>query len=144
MNCNISVVAGNGSIFYLNLTWESNGTELVSTSNISITRQVSGSLYSITMVFGPLLSVNTGQYHCQVTFSQSGPTIYDSEADLNITVLSGSDCPKCGRDMHLVKRKAVNKEQMEWRCPRKDCRQEVTLRSGTFFEGTLRWLNVHA
>ena len=52
-------------------------------------------------------------------------------------------CPKCGRDMHLVKRRAVNKEQMGWRCPRKGCRQEVALRSGTFFEGTFRWLNAH-
>eukprot|EP00731_Ephydatia_muelleri_P030038 Em0021g561a len=45
-------------------------------------------------------------------------------------------CPKCGREMHLVKRKAVNKEEMGWRCPRKGCRLEVALRSGTFFEGS--------
>eukprot|EP00731_Ephydatia_muelleri_P003003 Em0001g3003a len=38
--------------------------------------------------------------------------------------------------MHLVKRKAVNKEEMGWRCPRKGCRQEVALREGTFFEGS--------
>ena len=42
-------------------------------------------------------------------------------------------CLKCGREMHLVKRKAVNKEQMGWR---KGCRQEVGLCSGTFYEGT--------
>ena len=47
------------------------------------------------------------------------------------------NCPKCGKDMHLVKRKAVNKEEMGWRCPRKGCRQEVALRRGTFFEGIL-------
>ena len=42
-------------------------------------------------------------------------------------------CPKCGQEMHLVKRKAVNKEQMGWR---KGCRQEVGLCSGTFYEAT--------
>ena len=30
----------------------------------------------------------------------------------------------------------MNKEEMGWRCPRKGCRQEVALRSGTFFEGS--------
>ena len=32
-------------------------------------------------------------------------------------------------------------EKMGWR---KGCRQEVALHSGTFFEGTFRWLSVYA
>ena len=44
--------------------------------------------------------------------------------------------------MHLVKRKAVNKEEMGWRCPRKGCRQEVALRKGTFFEGIFNSLKI--
>ena len=42
------------------------------------------------------------------------------------------NCPRCGKDMQLLKRKD-NPEQVGWRCPRKACRSEVTLRSGTFF-----------
>ena len=30
----------------------------------------------------------------------------------------------------------MNKAEMGWRCPRKGCRQEVALRSGTYFEGS--------
>ena len=40
------------------------------------------------------------------------------------------------------KRKAVNKEEMGWRCPRKGCRQEVALRKGTFFEGIFNSLKI--
>ena len=45
-------------------------------------------------------------------------------------------CPKCTRDMHLVTRDGSHgAEGMVWRCPRKGCRKEVSLRSCTFFEG---------
>ncbi|KAL5502087.1 hypothetical protein EMCRGX_G008805 [Ephydatia muelleri] len=37
--------------------------------------------------------------------------------------------------MHLVKRKD-SQEKMGWRCPRKNCRKEITLRRGTYFEGS--------
>ena len=30
----------------------------------------------------------------------------------------------------------MNKAEMGWRCPRKGCRPEVALRSGTYFEGS--------
>ena len=44
------------------------------------------------------------------------------------------DCHACGRDMRLVKRKSS--EGQGWRCPRKVCRKEVTLRKNTFFAGS--------
>ena len=44
------------------------------------------------------------------------------------------DCHACGRDMRLVKRKSP--EGQGWRCPRKACRKEVTLRKNTFFAGS--------
>ena len=44
------------------------------------------------------------------------------------------DCHACGRDMRLVKRKSP--EGQGWRCPRKVCRKEVTLRKNTFFAGS--------
>ena len=43
---------------------------------------------------------------------------------------------KCTRDMHLVTRDdSHGAEGMVWRCPRKGCQKEVSLRSCTFFEG---------
>ena len=44
------------------------------------------------------------------------------------------NCTRCGRGMHLVKQKDVSCG-LGWRCPRKGCRKELALRSGTFFEG---------
>ena len=43
--------------------------------------------------------------------------------------------------MHLVKRKD-SPEKMGWRCPRKNCRKDITLRRGTYFEGKLIGLTV--
>ena len=37
--------------------------------------------------------------------------------------------------MHLVERRKAGKEGAMWRCPRRGCRKEVSLRKGTFFEG---------
>ena len=34
------------------------------------------------------------------------------------------------------KSRVVTPEGMVWRCPRKGCRKELALRSGTYFEGT--------
>ena len=42
------------------------------------------------------------------------------------------DCPACGREMRLVNKKG-NPEKRMWRCPRKGCRKEVSVRTGTFF-----------
>ena len=43
------------------------------------------------------------------------------------------------RSMNLVERigRGSGPEGFTWRCPRKSCRKEVSLRSGTFFEGTV-------
>ena len=43
-------------------------------------------------------------------------------------------CPRCGRDMNLADR-GSGPEGLAWCCPRKDCRKEVSIRVGTFFEG---------
>ncbi|KAL5489109.1 hypothetical protein EMCRGX_G018164 [Ephydatia muelleri] len=42
----------------------------------------------------------------------------------------------CGRGMNLVEREMAGKEGVLWRCPRKRCRREVSLRKDTFFEGS--------
>ena len=42
----------------------------------------------------------------------------------------------CGRGMNLVEREKAGKEGVLWRCPRKRCRREVSLRKDTFFEGS--------
>ena len=41
-------------------------------------------------------------------------------------------CPACSRDMNLVSRN-TSPEKRCWRCPRKACRKEVSLRAGTLF-----------
>ena len=51
-------------------------------------------------------------------------------------LLPSSKLCTCGTTMHLVKRKD-SPEKMGWLCPRKNCRKEITLRRGTFFEGKL-------
>ena len=43
-------------------------------------------------------------------------------------------CPRCGWDMNLADR-GSGPEGLAWRCPRKGCRKEVSIRVGTFFEG---------
>ena len=43
---------------------------------------------------------------------------------------------KCARGMNLVEREKAGKEGVLWRCPRKGCRREVSLRKDTFFEGS--------
>ena len=50
----------------------------------------------------------------------------------NKLLAENKDCPACGRDMHLVRRKS-SPEKMGWKCPWKGCRKEVSLREGTFF-----------
>ena len=52
-----------------------------------------------------------------------------------LKLLPSSKTCSCGRGMNLVKRKG-SPEELGWRCPRRGCRKEVTLRKGTFFEGT--------
>ena len=47
------------------------------------------------------------------------------------------NCPHCGRGMNLADR-GTGPEGLGWRCPRKGCRKEVSLRVGTFFEGINR------
>ena len=52
-------------------------------------------------------------------------------------LLASSKNCSCGRGIHPVKRKGVGSEEKGWRCPRKGCRREASLRQGTFFEGEL-------
>ena len=56
-------------------------------------------------------------------------------------LLPSSKLCTCGNTMHLVKRKD-SPEKMGWQCPRKNCKKEITLRRGTFFEGKLIGLTV--
>ena len=52
---------------------------------------------------------------------------------------TSKNCPRCARSMNLVERigRGSGPEGFTWRCPRKSCQKEVSLRSGTFFEGTV-------
>ena len=44
------------------------------------------------------------------------------------------DCPACSQEMRMAKRKRP--EGVGWRCPRKVCRKEVSIRKDTFFSGS--------
>ena len=52
-----------------------------------------------------------------------------------VKLLRSEHTCSCGRSMHLVERRKAGKEGAMWRCPRRGCRKEVSLRKGTFFEG---------
>ena len=53
--------------------------------------------------------------------------------------LTSKNCPRCARSLNLVERigRGSGPEGVTWRCPRKSCRNEVSLHSATFFEGTV-------
>ena len=59
-----------------------------------------------------------------MTYRELSLALFDGEAAVHWCqrhkLLSDSKMyPKCGTDMHLVKRKGTNLENMGWRCPRK-------------------------
>ena len=45
---------------------------------------------------------------------------------------SSVDCHACGRSCRLVKRKTTPEGKV-WKCPRKGCQKEISLRKGSFF-----------
>ena len=58
-----------------------------------------------------------------------------------LKLLPSSKWCSCGRGMHLVNRKGCS-DGVTWRCPRKGCRKELSLRGGTFFEGYLFYYTI--
>ena len=58
-----------------------------------------------------------------------------------LKLLPSSKWCSCGRGMHLVNRKGCS-DGVTWRCPRKGCRKELSLRGGTFFEGYLFYCTI--
>lgn len=84
--CNISATAGSGGTFNLRLYWTYNGSEVVNDTDIAVKMLMYGNTYSVTMSFEPLLPLHAGEYVCVANFSLTGPTSFDTTADLNVTV----------------------------------------------------------
>ena len=52
-------------------------------------------------------------------------------------ILTHADCSKCGSSTNFVKRK----KSYVWRCPKKGCQSELSMRDGSFFSGSHLSLN---
>ena len=52
-------------------------------------------------------------------------------------ILTHADCSKCGSITNFVKRK----KSYVWRCPKKGCQSELSMRDGSFFSGSHLSLN---
>uniref|UniRef100_A0A5S6Q0G5 Transposase zinc-ribbon domain-containing protein n=1 Tax=Trichuris muris TaxID=70415 RepID=A0A5S6Q0G5_TRIMR len=42
-------------------------------------------------------------------------------------------CPRCGR--YMVLRSREDRDDVRWRCGRKECRKEMSAKTGTWFQG---------
>ena len=62
-----------------------------------------------------------------------GDLLYTGAKDMHHLIPNSKQCLRCGRDMNLADR-GSGPEGLAWRCPRKGCRKEVSIRVGTFLK----------